>query len=543
MKNLFLAFCLLFSVAAVAQPDAWTFAQPFNTPNEVKDVAISADGSFFVTGRFSGSLQLGGTRLTSAGPCLYIAKCRPDGQVIRVTQLPATIDVQPHGIAVDDHDNCYVTGSFAGILQANASPWMPMALTATGNSDVFLLKCGPAGAVRWMRQGSGGSMGSGSICYGEGVALDRAGNSYITGQVNGIDVQFGSLRFSTHINSAFLASYTPQGNLRWARVWNNSGGSSKSQGGAIALGSGGTGYLSGQFSGNWRLDNVSMSAQPGGLFLARFDTRQGQLAWSISPARFTSGSGRALATDRHGRVYLGGGFSGSFGTTTVTSQAGSSDAFVARYSEQGTMEQVVPLGGAGPDAINDLTIDQTSGRIFVTGSITSDSEPRAQAFLAQVRPNGQVRALRKVMGPGSSRGLSLAIDGRNTIYTTGAFTGSCRFGSLVLHGNATEQGYLGRYGYPLYPPADESRAVTVDVFPNPVQNQLTLRFPAEHLSSGMRATLYDAWGHTVAEHTARPTLAPAEVRFNTATLPDGQYTLRIEHGQQQMDTRHISIRH
>ncbi|MBD2715187.1 SBBP repeat-containing protein [Microvirga sp. STR05] len=545
MKAFFLLIlCQLLSVVAAAQPDDWTFACAFGAPTEVADVATDEDGNYYITGRFSGSLQLGNTRLTSAGPSLYIAKYRPGGQLLRVTQLSATTDVQPRGIAVDDDGNCYVTGSFRGTLRAVCSPWAPIALTAAGTSDVFVLRCGPLGIVRWIRQATGSSLGSGSICYGEGVALDAAGNCYLTGQVSGIEVLFGSVRVAnTTLNSAFLASYSAQGALRWARIWRNTGLSSISRGGGIALASGNTGYLSGIFNGVWTLDNVTMSAMPGGLFLAQFDSRQGRLAWSISPAALTSGSGRAVATDRRGRVYLGGGFFGSFGSSGPASQ-GSSDAFVARYTAQGTLEQVVPLGGGGADAINDIATEPNSGKVFATGSITSAQAPREQAFLARIQPNGRVQALEKVTGPGSGIGLCLAIDERENIYTTGAFTGNCRFGSFVLNGGASQQGYFARYGRafcPVPPAPADAPTLALDVFPNPANHQLTLHLPAGQ--AGVRATLYDARGQVVAEHTAAPGQAPADLQFGTATLPEGQYTLRIAQEQQQVRTRQISIRH
>jgi len=82
------------------------------------DVATGPDGNIYVTGRFTGSLQLGATCLSNAGlgECLYIAKCQPDGRVLRVTKLKGVTDVLPRSIAVDAAGNCYVTSRFLGTI-------------------------------------------------------------------------------------------------------------------------------------------------------------------------------------------------------------------------------------------------------------------------------------------------------------------------------------------------------------------------------------------------------------------------------------------
>ena len=122
MKQLFMLLLLdLASFGVQAQPAAWTFVLPVQDLNGAMTVATGPDGNAYLTGRFTGSLPLGGTVLTSArpGPCLFIAKMSPAGQVLRVTKLEGATDVLPRAITVDGDGNAYVTGRFLGTLTYN----------------------------------------------------------------------------------------------------------------------------------------------------------------------------------------------------------------------------------------------------------------------------------------------------------------------------------------------------------------------------------------------------------------------------------------
>jgi len=68
MRQLLLALFLFVGFGTHAQPAAWNYVFPLSDLNGVMDVATGPDGNAYVTGRFTGSLQLGGTRLSSTRP-------------------------------------------------------------------------------------------------------------------------------------------------------------------------------------------------------------------------------------------------------------------------------------------------------------------------------------------------------------------------------------------------------------------------------------------------------------------------------------------
>ena len=111
-------------------------------------------------------------------------------------------------VAVDSAGNLYVRGSFTVSVKIGASN-----LVSAGPSDMFLAKFDNAGALTWARQAGG----TASVDEG-GVAVDQAGNVYVTGSFGGGPIAFGGLSL-TNAGSydAFVAQYSSSGAVQWAR--------------------------------------------------------------------------------------------------------------------------------------------------------------------------------------------------------------------------------------------------------------------------------------------------------------------------------------
>ena len=546
MRQLLLSLFLLLGFTTYAQPTTWNYVLPISDLNGIMDVATGPDGNTYATGRFTGSLQLGGTLLTSAqpGPCLYVAKLSPAGQVLRVTRLEGATDVLPRSIAVDPAGNTYVTGSFSGTLTYNRGQQTTSLLATPTNGTVFLLKCGPTGSVSWVQQADGSASGAYRSCQGTAVAVDKAGNSYISGEVSGDNIRFGTRSLGPHSRDGFLASYDRQGQLRWARVLTHLGptfGSSKA--GGVAVDEAGNAYLSGHSHSGWALDGISLPLPVATDYLARFDARQGQLRWARSTPG--DGGGQALALDKTGDIYIGGTFSGTvpLGRRALTS-AGDADGFVARYDANGSVDWAVALGGNDYDVVSSLAVDPNSRNVFAAGMMHYTSQGTNQSFMATISPNGRVQGTELVGGTGTSSCGQLAIDGQNNVYSTGVFTGSCRFGPVALSTTAT-QGYFGRFGRRLPNRqagllASSAVLAEISIFPIPAQQQFTVRLAGS--AEAQQAVLYNQQGRIVAQRTIEPTAALAEIAFDTTALPDGLYVLRVA-SPRGTTTRLLTVQH
>jgi outer membrane protein assembly factor BamB len=544
MKTLLLAFFLLASLVGHAQIPAWAFVLPLNDLAGAVDVATGPGGNVYVTGRFTGSLQLGSTLLTSASPnaCLYIAKLTPNGAVLWATKLEGGTNVMPESIAVDALGNAYVTGAFSGTMTYptgyTTSRLTLLPFWDQGGTSIFLLKCSPGGVVSWVQQADGSSPDAYGHCTGNSVAVDAAGNSYICGRAEGNNVSFNGFSYGQRRNHGFIASYNPLGTLRWVKVMAGiPPGFGTSPSHAVAADNRGGCYLTGNSIRGWVLDGTTFMSEGNGNYLVRFNAATGALLWAVpTPGQSQP---RALATDALGRAYLGGTFSGTtpFGPTSLTS-AGTADGFVACYTPLGAVAWATAVGGPNSDAVTDLAVDQVTGRIFTTGMTRVSALVVNQSFLGQLNAFGGAPSQQLVGGPGTSTGARLAIDSRNIIYTTGSFTGSCSFTPLALSGTVA-QTYFGRYGRDLTGGGGTGpRLPVLSPFPNPVHDLLTLTLRNPQLPG--QATLYNPQGVPMITQTL--TKADTELKFDTSALPNGLYVLRLQSAQE-ISTHVVTVQH
>ena len=82
-----------------------------------------------------------------------------------------------YGIAVDASGNAYVTGYTKSTDFPTANPLQANCITAATCDNAFVAKLNPAGSALVYSTYLGGS----SYDYGYGIAVDGAGNAYVTG--------------------------------------------------------------------------------------------------------------------------------------------------------------------------------------------------------------------------------------------------------------------------------------------------------------------------------------------------------------------------
>ena len=294
------------ALPAEYQSNAVTFAHPINDGNGVMDVATGADGNYYIMGRFTGTMQLGTTLLTSPGLCLYVAKCKSTGEVLHVTQLETTKDVLPTSMAMDQAGNGYMTGNFNGTLSCQGG--RQSISQQRGDNASFVLKTQPDGEVQWLRQAEKATASAHDFGTGANVAVDEAGNCYVTGSVD--NVVAAAPGPGPPAYQAFLLSYDALGTMRWAREWASMGAGSHSTSKGVAVGRNGQCFVSSEFYRGCKLGSVTLETPANAYsnyFLARSDAITGDLTWtSALPANVAA---KSVATDHSGQAYVGGSIS------------------------------------------------------------------------------------------------------------------------------------------------------------------------------------------------------------------------------------------
>ncbi|GAB3637513.1 hypothetical protein GCM10027422_31030 [Hymenobacter arcticus] len=343
----------------------WTKGLQGSLGVTVAALAVQPDGSCYLTGRFAGTLALGGQTLTSGGPAGnpdyyngFVAKLTSTGDVQWARAQTGPGGIGPTGLALGPAGEVFVCGQFFLSITLVPAVVLPVRDSGSGGyGDGYLAKYDAAGSVQWA-QDLGGTDGD----QANAVAADAAGNVFVTGTFgdnqatadqSAITIGGTTLRTTSVFGGTYrpfnpdgyLAKFTAQGQASWAQGI-QAGGLEGPQ--ALATTPQGDCYVSG-----YAYDGVSFGPQPTDVlrstvngyvgFVAKYGPA-GNVRWLTSYAGNFSDYkvGVALATDGQGHVFVGGAFHGAsttFSSLTVAGGAATTTtAFVAALDDA----QVLP---------------------------------------------------------------------------------------------------------------------------------------------------------------------------------------------------------
>lgn len=227
--------------------------------------------------------------------------------------------------------------------------------------------------------------------------IDAAGNTYITGRIEGV-VDFDPSGATFTLNAfqhCFLAKYNPSGNLLWANVLSGTG---TSFGNGLGVDVSGNIFVTGYFNGVVDFDpsaitNTASVIGTSDLFLSKFDSN-GNLLWNKTiGGGSTQVNSNDLKVTPAGEVIVTGefgqsvDFDASAGTSSLTS-AGSQDVFVMKYDALGAYVWAFKIGDINGDSGAGLEVD-ASGNIYITGQIQNSPDFDPSAATATFVPIGQ----------------------------------------------------------------------------------------------------------------------------------------------------------
>jgi hypothetical protein len=274
-----------------------------------------------------------------------------------------------------------------------------------------------------------------------GVAVDAAGNTYLTGRFSGTtdfdparthpgDADLLTARGGTDI---FVAKYAPDNTLVWAR---RMGGpddvpyATNENGDAIALDGSGNVYIAGFFQGTADFGSISLtSAGEADAFVVKLNAT-GAVVWANRWGTAGSDTGTGVGVDGAGNVYA----------AVVRANAGHT---VLKYSPTGAANwaksiETRPFGGPPAGFVTDA-----AGNVFVCGSFrgTVDFDPGPKkkyvssgvgafdsAFVLKLTTAGAFSWVSPfVAQSGGANAQSLALDGGGNLIVGGFYSGSVDF--------------------------------------------------------------------------------------------------------------------
>jgi hypothetical protein len=365
----------------------WAKKMGGTTGNDMgSGLAVDASGNCYIVGHFYNTVDFdpgaGTQNLSAAGNSdIFLAKYDASGNYVWAKSMGSTGADTGYAVAIDASGNSYITGTFIGTVDFDPGVGT-QDLSAAGGRDIYLAKYDGAGSYVWAK-----SMGGSTNDVAYGVAIDAAGNSYITGSFMGtadFDPGAGTQNLSAAGGAdIFLAKYNASGNYVWAKSMN---GASSEVCYSVAVDASGNSYITGHYAGTVDFDpgtgtsNLTAVGNNDG-FLAKYDAT-GNYVWARSIGSVNLDQGYEVAVDASGNSYVTGSFSGTVdfdhgpGTRYVSSN--SLNIFLAKYDASGNNLWANSMGGEFIDEGYALAVDG-SGYVYITGrfSLTADFDPGA----------------------------------------------------------------------------------------------------------------------------------------------------------------------
>ncbi len=364
---------------------------------------------------------------------VFVAKLDPTGTTLLYsTYLGGNLADAGHAIAVDAGGNAYVAGS---TLSGNFPVVGAFQSTTRGASEAFVTKLDPTGSALVYST----YLGSATDDFAFGIALDAAGNAYVTGATtsagfpdNNAIACLGTKRAGS---DAFVAKVHATGaTLGYCRFI---GGAGEESGAAITADGVGNVWVAGSTtSADLPVQSAFRATRAGGTdgFVGRLDAL-GALVYLTYLGGSLDDEALAIAVDAAGNAYVTGSTtSTNFPTAGPLQPAagGGLDAFVTKLNPGGTaLVMSTYLGGFGDDVGNGIAVPPTDASIYVAGATGSFDFPlRApiqdqlngglDAFVAKLNAAGSLLVYSTYLGgAGDDAAQAVAVDGDGVAFLTG----------------------------------------------------------------------------------------------------------------------------
>ncbi len=356
----------------------WAKAPINGTGHDTVSAIVKDDmGDLYIVGYFTSvslifdSFTLNNADVSGTTYDIFIAKYSHDGNLIWAKREGGIGDEMATDIAIDGSDNLYIAGNYTSpSLQLGSTPIIN---NNGAGSDIFYARYDTTGVAIW-------AFGAGNFMddYAKAIAVDWAGNVYVTGSILSPSITFGTTTINNIGNENFyIAAFDNAGTFQWAHgAGTNSTGTNRAT--DIVVDQNGDVYLTGYYNsatltgdgGSFGPLNNNSIANDYDIFTLKYHA-DGSIGWAQSVGSNRNEYAYALSVDQCGYVYVWGthssDFNFAFGANSgINVSAGHRAFLLLKYKDNGTPLNAkdFSVGHTHPTAIS----GDIDGNIVIAGS-------------------------------------------------------------------------------------------------------------------------------------------------------------------------------
>ncbi|GAB3387806.1 DUF7948 domain-containing protein [Lysobacter fragariae] len=354
------------------------------------------------------------------------------------TYLGGTADDFATDIAVDGAGNMYVTGYTASTTFPTTTP---IQAANGGVADVFVTKINAAGTARVYSTYLGGDKFDAAY----GIAVDGAGNAYITGTTasTGFPVKSAAQATLVGTSNAFVAKINAAGS---ELVYSTYFGAKSDFGTRIAVDASGNAYASGYTQGGLTFSGTPFQGTFGGTatvastdgYLVKFDAA-GVRGWGTYLGGSANDFVEDVVLDASGNVYVAGFTSSpNFPTRNALqgTHGGNADAFLTKFTSAGAAVYSTYFGGSSSEGAAAVGVD-SAGNAYIAGQAYGNTLPLLNSiqpqtgdwdgFVTKISANGQSLVYSTYLGGGDYDEVTDLVVGADGSATAVGMTSSTSF--------------------------------------------------------------------------------------------------------------------
>jgi hypothetical protein len=354
----------------------------------ILDFALDAGDNLYFTGITWDSLMIVGndTLVCYGDTDMPLLKYDSEGNLLWGTH--AGVDefglARARGITIDNENNIILAGDCHG------STFIYQEDTIINPMGFYLLfmKLDSDGTLLWVK-----FPGCETMNNSWDVVCDSEGDIYITGSIQG-DISFDTIEFSFEYQQAFFAGLTNDGEYKWVRTTETSGGSiygSTTEGWSISCNKDDDLFVSGIFERSVKFGTTVLTTGFNleyNAFITKIQ-QNGTFEWAMQIYNFAYDEdyfGRPTLIDKDNNIYTSGIFvdQGNFGDTSLVAM-GLNDIYLAKLYEIEThvkdnpaghdfkiyySEEALYLSDLNPSSKYKITIYNLSGETVYQGQIS-----------------------------------------------------------------------------------------------------------------------------------------------------------------------------